>query len=281
MKENLKKLKEIINKADRILIGAGSGLSTAAGIEYSGKQFEKHFKPFIQKYGFKDLYTSGFFKYNSLEEYWGVWSNHINYSDIGRDATKLYKDIYNLVKDKNYFVITSNVDNQFYKAGFDKNKIFAVQGSYSLNQCSQGCHDKVYDNTELVKDMINSIDKDLKISKELIPYCPVCGEPMEPHLRKDINFIQNKEWYKMQKNYDKFIEESKTKNVVLLEFGVGFNTPGIIRYPFELMTHQNDNWFLVRFNKNYPMIPNEIKHKSIEIDDDIQEIITELNEEKC
>ena len=153
MKENLKKLKKIINKADGVLIGAGSGLSTAAGIEYSGKQFEKHFKPFIQKYGFKDLYTSGFFKYNSLEEYWGVWSNHINYSDIGREATKLYKDIYNLVKDKNYFVITSNVDNQFYKSGFDKNKIFAVQGSYSLNQCSKGCHDKVYDNTELVKDI--------------------------------------------------------------------------------------------------------------------------------
>ena len=281
MKENLKKLKEIINKADRILIGAGSGLSTAAKIEYSGKQFEKHFKPFIQKYGFKDLYTSGFFKYNSLEEYWRVWSNHINYSDIGREATKLYKDIYNLVKDKNYFVITSNVDNQFYKSGFDKNKIFAVQGSYSLNQCSKGCHDKVYDNTELVTDMINSIDKDLKISKELIPYCPVCGEPMEPHLRKDMNFIQNKEWYKMQENYDKFIEESKTKNVVLLEFGVGFNTPGIIRYPFELMTYQNDNWFLVRFNKNYPIIPNEIKHKSMEIGEDIQEIITKLNEEKC
>lgn len=272
MNKTLDSIKNLIENADCILIGAGSGLSSAAGIAYSGDEFKKEFAPFIKKYGFTDLYTSGFYDFRSKEEYWGMWAKHIYYCDTGRNGTELYRKIYNLVKDKDYFVITTNVDDQFYKTGFDENKIFRVQGSYALNQCSKGCHNKLYPNKELVDKMLNSLDSDLKIPTELVPICPVCGEPMEPNLRTDGYFVQDDLWYKQNDKYNEFIDANKDKKVLLLEFGVGFNTPTIIRFSFEQMTNQNKNWTLVRFNKETRCF-FDLDNRFIGIDEDINKII--------
>ena len=223
---------------------------------------------FIKKYGFTDLYTSSFYDFKTQEEYWAYWSKHIDFANTGREGTNLYKKIFELVKGKEYFVITTNVDDQFYKTGFDKDKIFRVQGSYALNQCSKGCHDKLYSNVELVNKMINSIDKDLKVPSELIPVCPVCGESMEPNLRKDGYFIQDDLWYKQNDKYEKFISDNSNKKVLLLEFGAGFNTPGIIRFPFEQMTNQNQTWKLIRFNKE-DMTFYDLGNRFVGINEDI------------
>ena len=219
MNKTLDQIKKIIDEADSILIGAGSGLSTAAGINYGGEDFKKNFTPFIKKYGFSDLYTSSFYDFSTQEEYWAYWSKHIDYANTGRAGTDLYKRIYELVKDKEYFVVTTNVDDQFYKTGFDKEKIFRVQGSYRYIQCSRACHDKLYDDKEMVDKMIGSIDDNLKVPSKLVPTCPVCGENMEPNLRKDAYFVQDELWYKQSDAYEKFIEDNKDKKVVLLEFG--------------------------------------------------------------
>lgn len=265
------KIKELIENADSILIGAGAGLSTAAGINYAGEDFQRAFKPFIEKYGFTDLYTSSFYDFETEEEYWAYWANHIHYANTGREGTPLYRKIYGAVKGKNYFVITTNVDDQFYKTGFDKDKIFRVQGSYRLIQCSKSCHDKLYDDKEMVDEMLMNIDEELKVLHDLIPRCPVCGESMEPNLRKDEYFVEDELWFKQNEAYQKFMKENKDKKVVLLEFGVGFNTPGIIRFPFEKMTTQNKNWILVRFNKE-SMCYYDLGERFIEVKDDINTI---------
>lgn len=273
--EKTNQIKKLIKDADYILIGAGAGLSTAAGIEYFGKRFEDIFSEFIDKYHFTDMYSSGFYDFETEEEKWAYWAKHMYMNCIGMSATKLYEDIFKLVKDKNYFVITTNVDEQFYKSGFDKEKIFATQGSYRYIQCSKACHNKIYDATEIVKKMIHET-KECKIPTELVPICPICKEKMETNLRKDDYFVQDDNWYKQSQRYDKFIENSRDKKVVLLELGVGFNTPGIIRFPFEEMVHQNNNWNLVRVNKDNGMKFLNIEDKSIVIEDDIKKVIEEI-----
>lgn len=262
---------KIISEADSILIGAGSGLSTAAGIDYAGEEFKKEFKSFIDKYGFTDLYTSSFYDFETMEEYWAYWAKHIDFANTGRKETETYKNIYETIKNKNYFVITTNVDDQFYKTGFDKEKIFRVQGSYRLIQCSNSCHNKLYDDKEMVDKMLENISKDLKVPTDLVPVCPVCGENMEPNLRKDANFVQDDLWYKQNEAYENFLNDNKNKKLVLLEFGVGFNTPGIIRFPFEKMVNENPNWKLVRFNKDCrSLIP--LEDRLIKVTEDINNI---------
>lgn len=270
--EKVEKVKDLIKTADYILIGAGSGLSTSAGIEYSGKRFEDNFQDFIEKYNFTDMYTSSFYDFQTEEEKWAYWSKHMYINDIGMEATNLYRDILKFVKDKKYFVITTNVDDQFYKAGFDKDKIFATQGSYKYIQCSKACHNKIYDATDMVKKMLKQI-KDCKIPTELVPKCPVCGENMDVNLRKDAFFVQDDNWYKQDKRYEEFIDNAKDKKVVLLELGVGFNTPGIIRIPFEQMTFQNKNWNLVRINKGECTPFLDIKQRFISFENDINKIV--------
>ncbi len=270
-------VKNLINKADYILIGAGAGLSTAAGLDYSGKRFEDNFGEFIEKYHFTDMYTAGFYDFNTEEEKWAFWAKHMYLNDIGIGATKLYKDVLNLVKDKKYFVITTNVDDQFYKAGFDKEKVFAMQGSLKYIQCSKACHNKLYDATDLVKEMINKT-KDCKIPTELVPVCPVCGEKMEVNVRIDANFVQDENWYKQDKRYGEFLDKSQDKNLLLLEIGVGFNTPGIIRFPFEQMVYNNVNTHLVRINKDYAFASKEIEDKTILFNEDTNKIVEDLKE---
>lgn len=277
MSNKMEKIKELIKSADYVIIGAGAGLSTSAGIEYSGKRFESNFSDFIKKYHFTDMYTSGFYDFPTEEKKWAYCSKHMYVNNIGMEATKLYKDILKIVKDKDYFVITTNVDDQFFKAGCDKERVFATQGSYRYIQCSKACHNKIYDAQDLVKEMVDQI-QDCKIPSKLVPICPVCGEKMETNLRKDAYFVQDDNWYKQDEKYGKFLEKARNKKVVLLEFGVGFNTPGIIRIPFEQMTYQNSNWYLVRFNKDNCMTFLDIQDRIITVESDIAEAIKELKE---
>ena len=193
-------LKEI-ESADAIIIGAGSGLSTAAGIDYAGEEFKKDFKQFIDKYGFTDLYTSSFYDFDSQEEYWAYWAKHINFANTGRKGTETYENIYKTIKNKDYFVITTNVDDQFYKTGFGEDRIFRVQGSYRYIQCSKSCHNKLYDDKEMIDKMLESIDENLRVPTELVPICPVCGENMEPNLRKDSYFVEDDLWNKQSSKY--------------------------------------------------------------------------------
>ena len=276
--KKIEQAKKLIKNADYILIGAGAGLSTAAGLDYSGKRFEDNFREFIRKYHFTDMYTAGFYNFNSEEEKWAFWAKHIYLNDTGIGPTKLYEDILDLVKDKDYFVITTNVDDQFYKAGFDKEKVFATQGSYKYIQCSKACHNKLYDATDLVKEMIDKT-KNCKIPTELVPVCPVCGERMEVNVRIDANFVQDDNWYLQDKKYGVFLENCKYKKVVLLELGVGFNTPGIIRIPFEQITYQNPKWGLIRINKDACATFFDITNKSILFENDINQIIDLLKKE--
>lgn len=271
--EKIKQIKKLIKDSDYILIGAGAGLSTSAGINYVGEEFEKEFAPFIKKYGFTDLYTASFYEFETEEEKWAYFAKYIKFADTGRKATPLYKSIYKLVKNKPYFVITTNVDEQFEKAGFDKSKIFETQGSYSKLQCKEACHNELYNNTELVNKMIEQTNFNLKVPTNLVPVCPICKGKMEVNLRKDACFVQDKNWYKQSKAYENFLDDAKDKKVVLLELGVGFNTPTIIRFPFEQMTYQNDNWNLVRVNKDNCTNFLDIEDKYIDIEGDINETI--------
>ncbi len=258
--ENISRLKRIFDDTDNILIGAGAGLSTASGIEYSGRRFEDNFRDFIKKYDFTDMYTSGFYPFETEEEKWAYWSKHIYLNNVGMSATPLYEKIHELVKDKNYFVITTNVDDQFYKASFDSNRIFRMQGSYRYIQCQKACHDKLYDNTQLVKEMIDSIDDDLRIASELVPKCPVCGGPMDTNLRKDNYFVEDEYWHAQKDAYVNYLNSVKNENTLLLEFGVGFNTPSIIRFPFEEMAFNNDKWTLARINKDHLELMVKLKY---------------------
>lgn len=275
-KVRLQQAKQAINNAEYILIGAGAGLSTAAGLEYGGESFQRDYKEFIKKYHFEDLYTASFYPFSSQEEKWAFWAKLIKLNRF-REPLRLYQELLELVKDKNYFVITTNVDGQFETAGFNIEKIFAVQGDYRFLQCENACHNKLYDNKEMVEEWLKHTEN-LKIPKQLVPKCPVCGGNMEMNLRKDANFVQDENWYKQAKQYDQFLDEIKDKNVILLEMGVGFNTPGIIRFPFEQMTYQHLKTTLIRMNKDYPMVSQEIQNKTISFDEDIHQIIADVKE---
>lgn len=273
----IKNAKKLIKNADAILIGAGAGLSTAAGLEYSGNSFQKDYKEFIEKYNFSNLYTATFYDFKTPEEKWAFWAKVITINRFNEKPLELYQDLYNLIREKKYFVITTNVDGQFEKAGFQKENLFIVQGDYSLLQCEDGCHDKVYCNKDLVEDWIKNT-KNCKIPSNLVPKCPVCGKDMDMNLRKDANFVQDENWYKQARKYEKFLAESQNKNLLLIEIGVGFNTPSIIRFPFEQMVYSDLKTTLIRINKDYPLIREEIKSKSIAFDEDTEQIIKDLKE---
>jgi len=272
MSNSYSKIQNLFQTSDYIIIGAGAGLSTAAGVEYSGPNFTNNFQPWIKKYNFKDLYTSSFYNFQSQEEKWAYWSKHIYIANVGMPPTELYKNLLNWVKNKNYFVVTTNVDDQFYKAGFDPNLICRFQGSYAYLQCARACHKKLYEYSEKIKEMVKNInEKNCTIPSNLVPKCPVCNGPMEPNIRKDEFFVEDENWRKMVENYNNFLKNiPKDKKVLLLEFGIGFNTPGIIRFPFETLTNENKNWFLVRFNTQQKECIIDLGNKFILIDEDIK-----------
>lgn len=267
--------KNLIDQADYILIGAGAGLSTAAGLEYSGESFQKNFKDFIDKYNFQDLYSATFYDFNTPEEKWAFWAKLIELNRFNSEPLPLYKELFKLVRNKEHFVITTNVDGQFEKAGFEKDKIFAVQGDYAYIQCEDGCHDKLYDNKNMVKEWLENT-KDCKIPNNLVPKCPVCGKDMDMNLRKDSYFVQDENWYKQNKKYEEFLEKAEGNKMLLIEIGVGYNTPGIIKFPFEQMVYRDVNTTMIRINKDYPLAREEIKHKTISYDEDTMKIIKDM-----
>lgn len=278
MKQFVRRLeltRKAIGNADYILIGGGAGLSDSAGLKYSGDRFTDNFKDFIEKYGMKDMYSSGFYPFKTEEEKWAYWARHIYVNRYEPGPTKLYQELFDLVKDKEYFVLTTNVESQFYKSGFDENKIFATQGDYGLFQCSEPCHDKLYDNESQVMEMLKETE-DCRIPTELIPKCPVCGKDMEINIRKDNKFVEDENWHKSNDNYQKFLEEIDGEKVVFLELGVGYNTPTIIRFPFEQLTYNNPNALLIRINMDFPNPIKENIDKTISFDEDISEIINNL-----
>ena len=278
MSNDILKMKEWIDNADAIMIGAGAGLSDASGIHYSGEKFKKDFHDFIEKYGFQDLYTSSFYPFPCSEEKWAYWAKHIYFSYYENQDNELYHMLYQLVQQKDYFVITTNVDGKFIQNGFSTDKVFEVQGSYSKFQCSVPCHNQLYDNKKIVFDMLDAIDKDLKIPSRMIPKCPVCGEEMEVNLRSDDTFVEDDHWKLMNDRYSDFLKKYDGKKLLLLEFGVGFNTPSIIRYPFEEITYRNSKVRLIRFNQKYFDVPSNIQKKSISVSNDISIIIHQLLE---
>lgn len=276
MERRIRQAKEAIEKSEYIIIGGGAGLSAAAGLTYSGKRFTDHFSDFMEKYGFTDMYSGTFYPFETEEEIWAHWARHIDVNRYLMPTTSLYQEIFELVRNKKYFVISTNVESQFTKAGFQEEKVFEVQRDYSYLQCAKGCHDKLYYNEDLIKKMVHKTN-DCRIPSDLVPKCPVCGGGMDVNLRHNAYFVQDEEWYKADKRYRKFLDESEGKKVVYLEFGVGFNTPGIIRYPFEQMTYKNPNATLIRYNKEYPLGSAEIVKRTISFDEDIMQIVQCLN----
>ncbi len=273
--DSLKELKEQIENADAIIIGAGAGLSTSAGLEYDGKRFYDNFSDFAEKYGLQDMYSAGFYPFETLEEYWGYWSRHIYLNRYQAIPNRVYDDLLSLVKDKDYFVLTTNVDHCFQKAGFDKKRLFYTQGDYGLFQCSKACQQETYDNETQIEHMVEQ-QKDMKIPTDLIPYCSHCGAPMTVNLRIDGTFVQDNGWYKASERYSDFLRRHENLHVLYLELGVGNNTPVIIKYPFWNMTSKNKNSVYACINYQEAYCPPQIEKQSICIQADIGKVIHDL-----
>ena len=269
------RLKQALHDADTVIIGAGAGLSTSAGFTYSGARFTQYFSDFAAKYGFSDMYTGGFFPYPTKEEFWAYWSRYI-FVNRYMDAPKPdYDDLLKLVQDKDYFVITTNVDHCFQKAGFNKNRLFYTQGDYGLFQCSEPCCQETWANEAVIREMVYR-QKDMRVPTELIPVCPHCGKPLTMNLRSDDKFVENEGWHAAAERYENFLRTRKGQKTLFLELGVGYNTPGIIKYPFWQMTYENPNALYVCINQGQALGPKEITERAIYVDRDINEAMDSL-----
>lgn len=273
--EQIERLKREIEAADCILIGAGAGLSTAAGFVYTGERFHQYFSDFEEKYGFHDMYSGGFYPYSTLEEHWAYWSRYIYVNRYIDPPKPVYQKLLALVKDKDYFVITTNVDHCFQKAGFDKKRLFYTQGDYGLFQCSVPCDIDTYDNEEAIRRMMKE-QKDMKIPSSLIPKCPKCGKPLTMNLRADDKFVEDEGWLKAAEQYESFLRTRKDQKILFLELGVGYNTPVIIKYPFWQMTAKNPKAVYACINLGESFFPKAIAKQTIGIDRDIAEALKDL-----
>lgn len=271
LEEKLEMVSSFMKDADAVLIGAGAGLSSAAGLTYSGERFKRLFPDFIEKYGLTDMYSSTFYPFKTEEEKWAYWCRHVMANRITPPALDVYKELKKLVG-KEYFVLTTNVDHQFWKADFKDEKIFATQGDYGLMQCAHACHNDTYDDTKLFQQMAQAM-KDCTVPKYMIPRCPVCGGPMEINLRKDQYFVEDEHWHEAADNYAEFLKEMHNRKLVLLELGVGFNTPMIIRFPFEHFIDKEKKWSLIRLNMGQAFISEHQSGRSVGIDGDIADSI--------
>lgn len=272
---NINRLKQVIDNADAVLIGAGAGLSTSAGYTYDGVRFQKYFADFNRKYGISDMYSGGFYPYETLEEYWAWWARHIYFNRYDQPQNDVYQMLLQLIQDKDYFILTTNVDHLFQINHFDKKRLFYTQGDYGLWQCSKACHRKTYNNEAAVRKMLAE-QQDMKIPSELIPYCPVCGAPMTMNLRCDNSFVQDDGWYQANKQYKDFVRRYKDSNLLLFELGVGNNTPVIIKYSFWNMTAQNRRAIYACINYGEALVPREIEKQAICINADISKILAVL-----
>ena len=289
--DNVANLKQMLADTDEIVIGAGAGHSTSAGFVYSGDRFEKYFSDFGRKYGFSDMYSGGFYPYRTQEEFWAYWSRYI-WVNRYMDAPKpVYNDLFQLVKDKDYYVLTTNVDHCFQKAGFDKTRLFYTQGDYGLFQCSEPCHQETYENEMMIREMVTAqgweiaqnndlivpdgVTLKMTVPSELLPVCPVCGKPQTMNLRSDDKFVENDGWHQAAKRYEQFLQTCGGQ-VLFLELGVGYNTPVIIKYPFWQMTAQNPDATYACINYGEAVCPEQIKERSICIDGDIGKVLVDL-----
>ena len=290
--DKLSDIKKLTANADAIVIGAGAGLSTSAGFTYSGERFDKYFSDFKERYKFTDMYSGGFYPYETLEEHWAFWSRYICINRYMDAPKPVYDNLYELVKDKDYFVITTNVDHCFQKAGFDKHRLYYTQGDYGLFQCSEPCHKKTYDNEDIIRKMVMAQGYEFKedgslylpegrnlkltVPSELVPYCPECGKPMSMNLRADNTFVEDEGWHVAAQRYEQFLERHKNLNIVFIELGIGYNTPVIIKYPFWQMTDKWQHAHYICLNCGQAYAPDEIKDKSVCVNKDIDEVIRRL-----
>lgn len=273
--DNIKRLQDALCSADAVVIGAGAGLSAAAGFDYGGERFRKYFADFEEKYGIHDMYSGGFYPYVSPEEYWAWWSRHILINRYDCPVGEVYKNLLSLIENKDYFVLTTNVDHQFQRAGFDKKRLFYTQGDYGLFQCSTPCCMETVDNEAIIKQMVAE-QKDIRIPSALIPRCPHCGAPLTVNLRSDDKFVEDEGWHKAAERYENFLRTRENQKILFLELGVGFNTPVIIKYPFWQMTVKNSNAIYACLNKGQTFCPQEIERQAICIDADIAEVLAKL-----
>lgn len=290
--DGINKLRDALNKADAVIVGAGAGLSTSAGFTYAGERFQKYFSDFISMYGIRDMYSGGFYPFPNMETFWGWWSRHIWVNRYMKPPKSVYDELFRLVQDKDYFVLTTNVDHCFQKAGFDKHRMFYTQGDYGLFQCSEPCHQATYDNEEMIRNMLeaqgyvidenneltvpDSVTLKMSVPTELIPRCPVCGKPMTMNLRSDNKFVEDEGWHIHAEYYSEFLRRHQNLKIVFLEAGVGGNTPTIVKVPFIRMTYQWPDATYVCLNYGEAFAPDEIKNKSICINGDIGDVLDRL-----
>lgn len=270
--EQIERLRTALRDCDAVVVGAGAGLSTSAGFVYTGERFEKNFSDFAEKYGFRDMYSGGFYPFATPEEHWAYWSRYI-YINRYMDAPKpIYDDLLKRVAGKDYFVITTNVDHCFQKAGFEKKRLFYTQGDYGLFQCSEPCCQETFDNEAVVRKMV-ARQENMKIPSELLPVCPHCGKPMTMNLRSDDAFVEDEGWHRAAERYADFLRTRKDQKILFLELGVGYNTPVIIKYPFWQMTAKNPNATYACINREQAFAPEEIANRTIAVNDDIGKIL--------
>ena len=273
----IKNLQTALSEADTVVIGAGAGLSTSAGFVYSGERFEKYFSDFAAKYDIKDMYSGGFYPFATLEEHWAYWSRYI-YINRYMDAPEpVYDAILKLVQDKDYFVITTNVDHCFQKAGFAKKRLFYTQGDYGLFQCSEPCCQETFENEAVISEMVMQ-QENMKIPTELLPVCPHCGKPLTMNLRSDDKFVEDEGWHQAAERYENFLRTRAGGKILFLELGVGYNTPGIIKYPFWQMTAKNPDAIYACINQGQAVCPPEIERRSICVNTDIGQVLQNLSD---
>ena len=275
--EQLERLQKALQDCDVVVIGAGSGLSTAAGFTYTGKRFEQHFSDFAQKYGIRDMYSGGFYPFPTMEEFWAYWSRYIYINRYQGAPKPVYENLLKLVQDKDYFVITTNVDHCFQKAGFDKKRLFYTQGDYGLFQCSEPCCQETFDDEAAIREMVKR-QEDMKVPTELLPTCPHCGKPMTMNLRCDDTFVEDEGWHRAAERYENFLRTRNGQKILFLELGVGYNTPVIIKYPFWQMTAKNPNAIYACINQGQAVCPQEIERQSVCINADIGQALQSLSD---
>ena len=273
---DVKRLAEALSGADAVFVGAGAGLSTAAGFTYSGPRFEQHFADFRERYGFTDMYSGGFYPYQTPEERWAFWSRYVMVNRYDLGPNPLYVKLRELLEGRDYFVLTTNVDHQFQLAGFDKRRLFYTQGDYGLFQCSKPCCQETFDNEQAIRAMYEQ-QLDLCIPSELIPRCPHCGAEMSMNLRADNTFVQDEGWYAASERYRDFVRRHEGMRTLYLELGVGFNTPVIIKYPFWQATLANSQATYACVNLGEALVPRDIEGQSICINADLAAVLDELS----
>ena len=272
----IQRLKTALDEADALVIGAGAGLSTSAGFTYDGERFRKYFADFEAKYGFHDMYSGGFYPYATPEEHWAYWSRYILINRYTDAPKPVYENLLRLVRDKDYFVITTNVDHCFQKAGFDKKRLFYTQGDYGLFQCSEPCCRETWDNEAVIRQMVAK-QKDMKIPSALVPRCPHCGKPLTMNLRADGSFVEDEGWHEAAGRYANFLRTREGQKILFLELGVGYNTPVIIKYPFWQMTAKNPRATYACINRGEAFCPAEIADRAVCIDGDIGDILARIH----